>query len=123
MKFTHALIAAALAAAPAAAQPPTTIVPIQLYSFGYSPNPISLRAGAPVTLVFTNTAGIGHSFKAPGFFASARILSGMTMGGEVHLMPHQSMSVTLIPARGTYPVHCSHFFHSQLGMNAVIYVR
>jgi hypothetical protein len=33
------------------------------------------------------------------------------------------MSVTLVPARGTYPVHCSHFMHDQLGMHSVIYVR
>jgi plastocyanin len=51
------------------------------------------------------------------------MMSGMTMQGEVHVMPHKSMSVTVIPARGTYPVHCSHFFHDQLGMHSVIYVQ
>jgi plastocyanin len=123
MKLTHVLVAAAALAAPAAAQRPTTVVPILLYSYGYTPSPIVLRAGVPVTLVFNNVSGSGHSFKAPAFFASARMLSGMTMEGDVHVMPHQSQSVTVIPVRGTYRVHCSHFFHDQLGMHTSIYVQ
>jgi plastocyanin len=123
MKLTLAIAAAFALAAPAAAQNPTNVVPIQLYSYGYAPSPITLRAGVPVTLVFNNVSGIGHTFKAPAFFASSRMVSGMTMQGEVHVIPHQSMSVTVIPARGTYEVHCSHFFHDQLGMHSVIYVR
>ncbi len=110
-------------AASAAAQPPTTVAPIQLYSYGYNPNPIVLRAGVPVTLVFQNVSGNGHTFKAQAFFQSARILAGMPHEGEVHVKPRQSMSVTLVPTRGTYPVHCSHFFHDQLGMHTAIYVR
>ncbi|MGN6155063.1 MAG: cupredoxin domain-containing protein [Sphingomicrobium sp.] len=123
MKLTNVLVAAIALAAPAVAQNPTNVVPIQLYSYGYTPSPIVLRAGVPVTLVFNNLSGIGHTFKAPAFFASARMLSGMTMAGEVHVMPHKSMSVTVIPARGTYEVHCSHFFHDQLGMHTLIYVQ
>jgi plastocyanin len=123
MKLTHALCAGMLLAVPAAAQQPTNVVPVRLYSFGYGPSPLVLRAGVPVTLVFQNVSGSGHTFKAPAFFASSRMLSGMTMQGEVHVMPHKSMSVTLIPVRGTYPVHCSHFMHDQLGMHTVIYVQ
>ncbi len=123
MKPAHALIAASLLATPAVAQQLTTVVPIQLYSFGYTPSPISLRAGQPVTLVFNNVSGIGHTFKAQSFFGSSRMLAGMTHEGEVHVMPHRSMSVTLVPVRGTYTVHCSHFMHDQLGMRTVIFVR
>ena len=123
MKLTHALIAALALAAPVAAQPAATAVPIHLYSYGYAPSPIVLRAGVPVTLVFQNVSGSGHTFKAPAFFAASRMVSGMTMHGEVHVMAHQSMSVTVVPARGTYPVHCSHFMHDQLGMHSVIYVQ
>lgn len=123
MKLTNVLVAALAVAAPASAQKPTNVVPIQLYSYGYMPGPIMLRAGVPVTLVLTNVSGMGHTFKAPAFFASARMLSGMTMQGEVHVMPHQSVSVTVIPVRGTYEVHCSHFFHDQLGMHSLIYVQ
>jgi plastocyanin len=129
MKLPHAILAALVAAAPAAAPraatPPqaTNLVPVQLYSFGYTPSPIVLRAGVPVTLVFTNVSGAGHTFKAPAFFARSRILSGMSHGGEIHLAPRRSLSVSLVPARGTYPVHCSHFFHDQLGMHTQIYVQ
>ena len=123
MKLTLLIAAAFAVAAPVAAQNPTTVVPVQLYSYGYTPSPIMLRAGVPVTLVFNNVSGIGHTFKAPAFFAASQRLSGMTMNGEVHVMPHQSMSVTVIPARGTYEVHCSHFFHDQLGMHSLIYVQ
>jgi len=110
-------------ALPAAAQKPTTVVPVALYSFGYGPAPIQLRAGVPVTLVFTNRSGIGHEFKAPEFFRSARVLSGQAGEGEVHLGPGQSASVTLVPAAGTYHVHCGHFMHTQLGMQTTILVR
>ena len=123
MKLTHALVAALVFAAPAAAEQSTTVVPVRLYSYGYAPSPIVLRAGVPVTLVFQNVSGSGHTFKAPAFFASSKMVAGMTMHGEVHVKGHQSMSVTVVPARGTYPVHCSHFMHDQLGMHSVILVQ
>ena len=123
MKPALFLIAAIALAVPGAAQPTAAAIPVQLYSFGFNPSPIVLRAGQPVTMVFTNVSGGGHSFKAPAFFAHSRILNGTTMKGEVHVMPHRSISVTLIPARGTYPAHCSHFLHDQMGMHTTIYVQ
>lgn len=124
MKLTPILVAAIALAVPAAAQKPTTVVPIQLYSYGFAPSPIMLRAGVPVTMVFTDVAGTSHEFKAPGFFHYAKIISGdVDEEGSVELKPHQSMSVTLVPARGTYKVHCGHFFHDQLGMHTLIYVQ
>lgn len=125
MKALFLSAAALLAfAAPSAAQRPTTVVPIHLYSFGFGPSPISLRAGVPVTLVFTNEAGMGHEFKAPTFFHASRMVSGhIDEEGAIELKPHQSMSVTLVPARGTYDVHCGHFMHTQLGMHSLIYVQ
>jgi plastocyanin len=123
MKPLLAVVAALALAVLTAAQRPTTVVPIALHSYGYAPNPIVLRAGVPVTMVFTNRSGKGHTFKAQAFFASARIQNGMVHEGEIHLKGGQSMSVTLVPARGAYPVHCSHFFHDQLGMRTTLYVR
>jgi plastocyanin len=123
MKLAFALMATLAFAGPAASQRPATVVPIQLYSYGYAPNPIVLRAGVPVTLVLTNVSGSGHTFKAPAFFATSRMVAGMAHEGELHVMPHQSVSVTLVPARGTYPVHCSHFFHDQLGMHTAVIVQ
>ena len=125
MKALIATAAALLAiAGPSAAQRPTNVVPVHLYSFGFGPSPILLKAGIPVTMVFNNDAGIGHDFKAPAFFANSRIVAGHVEGeGSVMLMPHKSMSVTLIPTRGTYEVHCGHFMHTQMGMKSTIFVQ
>jgi plastocyanin len=124
MKFFFAIAAAALAAAVPAASQPTNVVPVQLYSYGFTPSPIVLRAGQQTTLVFTNAAGKGHEFKAPGFFRAAKLVSGSVDDeGSIELQPHQSASITLIPARGTYRVHCGHFMHDQLGMHTFIYVQ
>lgn len=109
-----------LAGIPAAAQPAAqTII---LYSHGYAPNVIQLRAGRPATLTFVNRSGKGHDFTAPAFFAGSRILSGRVHGGEVGMGPGQSRTVTLVPRAGRYKVHCSHFLHKQLGMKATIIV-
>jgi plastocyanin len=124
MKPLFALAIAAFAAiTPAAAQKPPNVVPIALYDYAYAPSPISLRAGVPVTLQFTNRSGKGHTFKAQAFFAAAKITAGNVHEGEIHLKGGQSASVTLVPARGTYPVHCSHFMHDQFGMHTTIYVQ
>jgi plastocyanin len=118
-------IAAALAlslAAPAPAQPAPQLV-VQVWSFGFAPNPIRLAAGRPVTLTFVNSSGSSHDFTAPGFFQHARILAGAAPGGEVELRPHETRTVTVIPARGTWQAHCSHFLHKQMGMSDWIVVQ
>lgn len=108
-------------AAPAAAQPAQYVV--RVWSFGFAPRPIRLAAGRPVTLTFVNQSGSSHDFTAPGFFQHARIVSGAIEGGsEIDLPPHQTRTVTLIPAAGTYQAHCSHFLHTQMGMSDTIVV-
>ena len=115
------LAAAALAMAmPAAAQTPVRL--IQLYSFGYTPKVIRLAAGKPVTLTFRNRSRDAHNFSARSFFAGARIVDGNPSGGEIELRGGQSRSVTLVPAAGTYKVHCGHFMHKQFGMTGTIVV-
>ena len=106
--------------APAAAQQPAQLM-VQVWSFGFAPNPIRLAAGRPVTLTFVNRSGSSHDFTAPGFFQHARIVSG-ARGDEVELKPHETKSVTLVPVRGTYQAHCSHFMHKQMGMSDYIIV-
>jgi uncharacterized cupredoxin-like copper-binding protein len=123
-----ALIAASLSllasSLPVSAAEPAATYTVRLYSFGFQPEPIVLRAGVPVTLVFTNSAGLGHEFSARTFFSAARNLSGpVGTDGSVELKPHQSASVTLIPTRGTYEAHCGHFMHKQLGMSTWVYVQ
>jgi plastocyanin len=122
MRLSRTIVAALAMslAAPAAAQPAPQLV-IQVWSFGFAPNPIRLAAGRPVTLIFVNSSGSSHDFTAPGFFQHARILSG-PRDDEVELGPHQTKSVTLIPTRGTYQAHCSHFLHKQMGMSDWIVV-
>ena len=117
------LVLAALAltvGASATAQPAAQT--IQLYSFGYTPKVIRLAAGRPVTINFVNTAGGGHDFSAPSFFANARMVSGSAPNGVIELGKRQSQSITLIPRAGSYKVRCTHTLHRQLGMRGQIVV-
>ena len=119
------LVLAALSAASVgsvAAQPAPAAVQVRMWSFGFAPNPIHLAAGQPVTLQFVNQAGGSHDFSAHRFFASSRILAGSAPDGEIDLRGHQTKTITLIPRAGTYPAHCSHFMHEQLGMHDEIIV-
>lgn len=105
------------------AQPAAPVQVINLQSYSYSPTPIVLKAGQPVTLQLVNRSGSGHDFTAPKFFQSARILAGHADNGSVDVRPGQSAAVTLIPAAGSYPVHCTHPFHKMLGMHSNILVQ
>jgi len=107
--------------APAAAQQPAQLM-VQVWSFGFAPNPIHLAAGRPVTLTFVNRSGSSHDFSARGFFANARIVSGSAPDGEIDLPGHAVRSITLVPRAGTYSAHCSHFMHKQMGMRDQIVV-
>jgi plastocyanin len=106
---------------PASAQ--TSATTISLWSYDFSPKPIHLAAGRPVTLTFVNRSGSGHDFTAKAFFANAQITAGAAPGGEIELAPHQIRSITLVPRAGTYKAHCSHFLHRQFGMEDLIVVN
>ena len=110
---------ASIAAQPRPAMP---TVNITLGSHYYQPNPIYLAGGVPVRLIFTNRSGKSHDFKAPAFFRSARMLRGNAIGGEVALKRGRGTVIVLIPARGTYKVHCTQPFHTMLGMTGRIVV-
>ena len=119
------IVAAAPAAfvAPAAAQAPApSAVTIELASFSFSPTPIHLAAGRPVTLTFANRASSGHDFTAKEFFAAATITAGSAPGGKIPLAAHETKSITLVPRAGTYQAHCSHFLHASMGMTDQIVV-
>jgi len=116
-----ALSLLSVATVQAQAIPPVYVINLQSYS--YYPTPIVLRAGRPVTLQLINRAGKGHDFTAQKFFRSARILAGRVDNGEIGLGPGQVAHVTLVPAPGSYPVHCGHPFHKMLGMRATILVQ
>ena len=110
-----------LVASPAAAQPQA--VTIGVFSFGFSPRPIHLRAGQPVTITFVNQSSHGHDFTAREFFAASAISAGAAPGGKIPLAGNQTKSITLTPRAGTYPAHCSHFLHSSMGMTDQIIVN
>ena len=110
-----------LVASPAAAQPQA--VTIGVFSFGFSPRPIHLRAGQPVTITFVNQSSHGHDFTAREFFAASAISAGAPPGGKIPLAGNQTKSITLTPRAGTYPAHCSHFLHSSMGMTDQIVVN
>ena len=109
--------------APAASQPVRPTFTIALNSFFYAPRPIVLAAGRPIRMVFVNRSGSGHDFTARRFFRSARILKGAVPEGEIELAGHGTAVVALVPARGRYKVHCSHFGHKLMGMNTEILVN
>jgi plastocyanin len=115
-----AVLLVLLLSSPATAQTP--VQTISMWSYDFSPKPIHLAAGRPVTLTFVNRSGNGHDFTAKAFFANARITAGAAPGGEIELGPHQTRSVTLVPRAGTYKAHCGHFLHRQFGMEDVIVV-
>ena len=112
---------ALLLASPATTQPAAYV--IQVWSFGFAPHPIYLRAGQPVTLTFVNRSGSSHDFTAPGFFQHAKITAGAAPEDEIELGPHETRVITLVPMRGTYQAHCSHFLHKQMGMSDQIIVN
>jgi plastocyanin len=112
---------AILPSAAVAAAPP--VQTIELYSYGFKPAPITLSAGSEVTLKFVNSSTKGHDFTAPEFFAASRIVSGSVEKGEVDVRGGETKSVTLVPAAGTYKVHCGRMFHSTFGMHTTLVVR
>jgi plastocyanin len=122
-----ALIAAAVAAAPAAAQDWTHAqrLEVRMANFSYTPKTIHLKAGQPVVLHLVNTASGGHDFTAPGFFAAAQVRPqdrGLIEEGSVEFRGHETHDVALVPKAGRYPLKCSHAFHKTFGMTGEIVV-
>lgn len=118
------LLAFALALpAAAAAQPAPAAVEVRLSNFDFTPSTINLHAGQPVTLHLVNSAGGGHNFAAPEFFAAAHAVSGPVRAGKVELHGHESVDVTLIPTAGRYRLRCTHTMHTAFGMSGEILVQ
>jgi plastocyanin len=116
------LALAAPAAVPAQSPTPAQLT-VTVWSFGFAPQPIRLAAGKPVTITFVNRSGGSHDFTAPGFFQHSAISAGAAPDGEIELSGHETKSITLVPAAGTWQAHCSHFMHKQMGMSANIIVQ
>ncbi|MBV9931475.1 MAG: cupredoxin domain-containing protein [Alphaproteobacteria bacterium] len=122
-------LAAVSLAAPSAAQPNWSQAPrvtVALSSFKFAPATIRLRAGQPVILHLQNSGSGGHDFSAPAFFKAATVRpqdKGRVEGGSVDVAGRESVDVALVPAAGTYPLRCTHAFHSMFGMKGSIVVQ
>src|SRR5260221_132133 len=122
-RLAAAAVLSILAASPATTQPAPQALAVTVWSFGFAPSPIRLRARQPVTLTFVNRSGSSHDFTAGAFFAASSIVAGAAPNGEIELGGHETKTITLVPRAGTYPAHCSHFMHSMFGMRDTIVVN
>lgn len=118
-----ALLVLPATALPAQDQAAPRTVEVQLSSFDFTPSTINLRAGQAVTLHLVNSGNGGHNFSAPEFFAAAAGVSGPVARGAVEVSGHQSIDVTLTPARGNYHLRCTHTLHTSFGMRGEIVVE
>ncbi|VVT12759.1 plastocyanin/azurin family copper-binding protein [Erythrobacter sp. EC-HK427] len=101
-------------------------VEVRLDNFDFEPRTLTLAAGQPVVLVFTNVSDGEHNFSAPGFFAAAQMeqaSANLVRDGLIEVAGNASVELRLIPAAGGYDVDCTHTGHSILGMNGSIVVR
>lgn len=117
-----ALTVALCLAMPALAQAPGANRIINVANYSFTPKPIQLAAGQPVTLTFVNQSGGGHDFTAKEFFEASTITAGAAPAGKVALAAHETKTITLVPRAGTYQAHCSHFLHASMGMTDEIVV-
>lgn len=110
---------------PAYAQPQPMAV--SLTNYAYAPANLVLKAGTVYRLHLTNASNKAHDFSAPKFFADATVAPedrAKVINGDVEVEARGSVDVTVTPSRsGNYPLICTHFMHSTLGMNGQITVQ
>lgn len=115
------------AAAQPAAPQPAAAINISLTSYAFTPSTINLVAGTTYRLHLSNDGSRAHSFNAPEFFAASQIApagQSKVEDGKVELDGGEALDLTVTPSRaGTYPLDCSHFMHSVLGMHGKIVVQ
>lgn len=100
-------------------------IDISLSNFKFAPNNIHLKAGQPVVIHLANTAGGGHSFSAPAFFAAATVRAedrAAIREGVIELHGKESRDIALVPTAGRYKIKCTHTFHKAFGMKGSILV-
>lgn len=118
----YALISLALiAAAPA---PAVEQVDVALSNFKFTPSTIHLKHGQQYVLHLTSSGG--HSFQAKTFFAAATIAPAdraTITNGRIELTSARGADIHLTaPARGIYPIRCTHTLHASFGMTGKIIV-
>ena len=120
------VLGAALGAAGAAVAQPT-VINIQLSEYKFAPMQLTLEHGQAYVLHLTNTGGKAHDLSAKAFFETVALAPGSAAkvkGGDVDLDEGESVDVALTPQKpGAYEMHCTHPFHSMLGMKGQIVVH
>lgn len=104
----------------------TPVVQVELSSFRFDPSHIRLHSDQPVILRLVNTSGGGHNFRAPEFFAAARVRDldrPLLRKGAIEVPGGTKKEILLVPAAGSYRLKCTHTFHSALGMSGRIIVE
>ena len=104
------------------------VVSVSLTSYAFTPSTITLKAGKTYRLHLTNGSQKGHDFTAAEFFAASTIApednAKLEEGAEIEVDANQSTDIMLTPNHaGTYPLTCSHFMHTTLGMKGTIVVQ
>jgi len=116
-----------VAAAGAQAQPAPQTVNVSLTSYAFTPSTITLKAGTTYRLHLSDDAGKGHDFSAPEFFAASAVApedQAKIKDGAVDLEGGEAADITVTPQKpGTYPLTCTHFMHSMMGMSGQIVVQ
>ena len=124
--FAAIVLGMALAAA-GAAQAQPTVINVELSEYKFAPMQLTLTHGQAYVLHLTNTGGKSHDLSAKAFFQTVAFGPGSAAkvkGGDVDLDEGESADVALTPQTpGTYEMHCTHPFHSMLGMKGQIVVR
>ena len=120
-----ATLGSSASADPAPAAPGTLTVTLQ--NFHFAPAELRLVHGRAYRLHLVNDGHGSHNFAAPAFFAAAALdprSRALAAKGTVDVAGGTSVDLDLVaPAAGTYPVKCSHFMHSAMGMKASIVVE
>jgi plastocyanin len=102
-------------------------VDVQLTNYAYAPSTLNLKAGTTYRLHLVNASTKGHDFTAKEFFAASQVAAAdqaKIEDGEVELSGSQTVDITVTPGHaGTYPLTCSHFMHTMLGMKGSIVVQ
>ena len=93
--------------------------------FDFTPSALSLQSGRPVKLVLANTGSGLHDFSAPAFFIAASFRAGGTVpaGGKIAVAQGKTAEIDLVPGGAAqYPLECTEFLHTMLGMTGTITV-
>jgi plastocyanin len=102
-------------------------ITVELSSFKFTPDTLTLRQGERYRIRFVNSSSGGHDFVAKEFFAASTLATAdaaKVHDGKIDFSGGEVIEISLTPNRaGTFKSHCSHFMHSSFGMNGEIVVQ